>query len=150
MATELEPPAAGAVQGAAPLEAEEDEEHWLYGGRYRRAAGGFPASSLYFAPPEPYSSLKTRLKLLGRCFPALVPGPGVRASHGSRAAGLCFLLAEIYPGESLGVSPPCHSVTRFVPQLSLLPSAPLTLLLVIVVVSADDTTGKQEDGPISG
>ncbi|XP_058670144.1 pre-mRNA 3'-end-processing factor FIP1-like isoform X1 [Ammospiza nelsoni] len=31
MATELEPPAASAVSGAAPLEAEEDEEHWLYG-----------------------------------------------------------------------------------------------------------------------
>lgn len=54
MATELEPPAAGAVQGAAPLEAEEDEEHWLYGGRYRRdtlmapgpSAGGPPGCRL--------------------------------------------------------------------------------------------------------
>lgn len=36
MATELEPPAAGAVSGGAPLEAEEDEEHWLYGGTGRR------------------------------------------------------------------------------------------------------------------
>lgn len=46
MATELEPPAAGAVSGGAPLEAEEDEEHWLYGGTGRRGLGVGPGDGL--------------------------------------------------------------------------------------------------------
>lgn len=101
MATELEPPAAGAVPGAAPLEAEEDEEHWLYGGRYRR--------------PRPRSRASPRARGRGGVgvggamqstglSPAAPTAPRYGPSPGRERRGIAPLLCRRCTGTGRGVA----------------------------------------------
>lgn len=103
MATELEPPATGAVSGAAPLEAEEDEEHWLYGGRYRvpGAARG-PAGS----GPGPASGPPP---VRGRAGPGPAPREGRR--EGRMSGHLC-----LGPLRGSGLCPRARRGTRVRPR----------------------------------